>query len=46
MLIPVTLYIVRKNMFRKDASVRHIKGWKVWLGKALGGVEIKVGIEG
>lgn len=45
-LIPTRLNIVWKDMFRKDSFIRHLKGGKIWVGKAHEGVEIKVGLEG
>lgn len=45
-LVPRTLHIVRKGMFRKDSFMRQVKNRKDWLGKALWGVEIKEGLAG
>lgn len=43
--VSTTPHIVRKDTFRKDSFIRHVKGWKVCLGRAHRGVEIKVGLE-
>lgn len=45
-LVPRTLHIVRKGMFRKDSFMRQVKSKKDWLGKTLQGVEIKEGLAG
>lgn len=45
-LVPRTLHIVRKGMFRKDSFMRQVKSRKDWLGKALRGVEVKEGLAG
>lgn len=45
-LVPRTLHVVRKGMFRKDSYMRQVKSRKDWLGKALQGVEIKEGLAG
>lgn len=41
-LVPRTLHILRKGMFRKDTFMRQIKDRKDWLGKALWGCGEKV----